>query len=210
MNLRKTYFLLLLALGLGMPVVAQHGGHGAHARQAPASENRTIDVTREREKAQAYFTDTVLVTHEGKKVRLYSDVLEGKTVVVSFTFTTCDGACPLINSTLSRVQERLKQRMGKDVVFVSITVDPETDTPEVLDGYRKQFNAGKGWTFLTGDAGSIETVSARLGQVFGKEDHLTALLVGNLDTARWRKLPAFLSDAVLAGHISDIADEQVQ
>ena len=96
--------------------------------------------------------------------------------------------------------------MGKDVFIVSITVDPKVDTPAVLADYRKQFKAGPGWLFLTGSEKNIETVSSKMGQVFEKEAHLTALMVGNTKTARWRKIPAHYSDAVIAEQVKDIAD----
>lgn len=142
------------------------------------------------DKARDYFTDTVLVSHTGEEMRFYSDILEDKTVVVNFMFTTCPDACPLINTSIQRVQERLKDRIGKDIYIVSITVDPETDTVKVLDDYRKKYKAMPGWLFLTGTPENLETVGQRMGQVFDKEAHLTALLVGNTKTARWRKIPA--------------------
>jgi protein SCO1/2 len=152
----------------------------------------------------------VLKTHDGQNVRFYSDVMEGKTVVISFIFTNCEEACPLINASLQRVQARLGSRLGQDIVFVTITVDPETDTPAVLAKYRKRFKAGDSWLWLTGDTASVEMVSERMGQVFEREAHLTALLVGNTRTARWRKIPAHLSETVLAAQITDIADDNFE
>ncbi len=182
---------------------SQHAGHGEKI------ESRTVDAAADHEKARAYFTDTVLTAHTGEEVRFYSDVLEGKTVVVSFIFTSCVDACPLINQNLEKIQARLGERMGKDVMFVSISVDPETDTPDVLNTYSQEFNAGEGWLFLTGSTENVATVSSKLGQVFEKEEHLTALLIGNTETARWRKVPAYLPDNVITSQITDIADDNI-
>ncbi|MFN7055069.1 SCO family protein [Hyphomonas sp.] len=202
---RLLTILTLMASGL----IAAQGAtaHGGHNHGSDRVETRSVSASAGDERARAYFTDTVLVDHTGRSVKFYSDVLEGRTVVISFIFTTCPDACPLINATLERVQDRLRDRIGKDIVIVSITVDPENDTVAVLSDYRKKFKAMDGWIFLTGTTRNIETVSQKLGQVFERDAHLTALLVGNTRTARWRKIPAHLSDAIIAGQIRDIADD---
>lgn len=204
MNRILTALFLLAAAAIPAQGAMAHAGH-THGDDKV--ETRNISAAQSDEKARAYFTDTVLVTHEGKPVRFYSDMLEGRTVVISFIFTTCPDACPLINATLQRVQDRLKDRIGKDIFIISITVDPENDTVAILSDYRKTFRAMEGWTFVTGSTRNIETVSQKLGQVFERDAHLTALLVGNTRTARWRKIPAHLSDAIIAGQIQDIADD---
>jgi protein SCO1/2 len=180
--------------------------HGGSHKPGDKVETRSVSASDTEAKAREYFTDTVLISHTGEKLKFYSDVLANRTVVISFMFTTCEDACPLINASLQRVQERLKDRMGKDIFFVSITVDPKVDTQAVMADYRKQFKAGPGWLYLTGTEKNVETVGNKMGQVFEKEAHLTALLVGNTATARWRKIPANLSDTVIAAQVKDIAD----
>lgn len=199
----KSALAAALVAGLaGAPAFA----HGAAHKPDNKVETKNVKSADSDEKARQYFTDTELTSHAGEKLKFYSDVLEGRTVVISFMFTSCEDACPLINANMQRVQERLKDRLGKDIYFVSITVDPKVDTPKVLADYRKQFKAGPGWMFLTGSEKNIEIVGSKMGQVFEKEAHLTAFLVGNTKTARWRKIPAHLSDAVIAEQVKDIAD----
>lgn len=202
---RYAYSLVTLAF-ISAFAVFSASAHGVGHGTSDKVETRDIKASDTDEKAREYFTDTLVTSHTGEKLKFYSDVLEGRTVIVSFMFTSCEDACPLINATLQRIQERLKDRMGKDVFIVSITVDPKVDTPAVLADYRKQFKAGPGWLFLTGSEKNIETVSSKMGQVFEKEAHLTALMVGNTKTARWRKIPAHYSDAVIAEQVKDIAD----
>lgn len=180
--------------------------HGLAHKPGDKVETRSIKASDSQEKAREYFTDTELTSHTGEKLKFYSDVLDGRTVIISFMFTSCVDACPLINANLQRIQERLKDRIGKDIFIVSITVDPKVDTSRVLADYRKQYKAGNGWLFLTGSQKNIETVSSKMGQVFEKEAHLTAFLVGNTKSARWRKIPAHFSDAVIAEQVKDIAD----
>ena len=203
MNLSR---LLLSAGLLAALAVSPALAHGLGHKPGEKVVTRDIKAADSDAKARDYFTDTVLTSHAGDKLKFYTDVLEGRTVVISFMFTSCEDACPLINATLQRVQGRLKDRIGKDIYFVSITVDPKVDTQSVLADYRKQYKAGPGWLFLTGSEKNIETVSTKMGQVFEKEAHLTAFLVGNTKTARWRKIPAHLSDTVIATQVTDIAD----
>lgn len=200
--------ILRLVAASAMGVLFSLGAlaHGGSHEPGGKVETRKVSASDTDAKAREYFTDTVLTSHTGDSLKFYSDILEGRTVVISFMFTTCEDACPLINATLQRIQERLKDRMGKDIFIISITVDPKVDTAPVLAGYRKQFKAGAGWLFFTGSEKNVETVSGKMGQVFDKEAHLTALLVGNTKTARWRKIPANLSDAIIAAQIQDIAD----
>ena len=137
---------------------------------------------------EKYFTDTELVNQDGKKVRFYSDVLKGRTVVINAFYTTNTNVDPIISKSLEKIQERLGARVGKDVVFVSISVDPETDTPERLKVYAKKFNAKPGWMFLTGKKENVQTVLKKLGlYVEDKHDHLNLLMIGNDATGLWKK-----------------------
>jgi cytochrome oxidase Cu insertion factor (SCO1/SenC/PrrC family) len=201
--IRTLFASVLFSAVAAAPALAHGLGHGTGGDKVVTRDVKASDT---QAKARDYFTDTVLTSHTGAKLKFYSDLLADRTVVISFMFTSCEDACPLINATLQRVQEKLKDRMGKDIFFVSITVDPKVDTAAVMADYRKQYKAGDGWLFLTGSEKNIETVGSKMGQVFAKEEHLTALLVGNTKTARWRKIPAHLSDTVIATQVRDIAD----
>jgi protein SCO1/2 len=118
------------------------------------------EVMRER-----YFPNVVLTTHEGKQVRFYDDLIKDKAVVINVMFASCNDACPLITANLTRVQELLADRMARDLFFYSITIDPEHDTPEILDLYAKSYGVGPGWLFLTGRPDDIEQLRQKLGYV---------------------------------------------
>jgi protein SCO1/2 len=141
--------------------------------------------------AHAYFTDVRLITQNGDSVRLYSDLLKAKVVVINAFFGTCTGACPKISGVLAGLQERLGDHLGKDVFFLSFSVDPETDTPQELKEYAKRFHARPGWLFLSGERANVDLALAKLGQkVARKEDHLTIFMVGNNKTGLWKKVLA--------------------
>jgi protein SCO1/2 len=103
-----------------------------------------------------------LTSQEGSQVKLAD--LRGKVVAVTFIFTMCTATCPVLTPMMSFVQDRLGHDFGEKIVFVSITVDPERDTPEVLKEYAEAFGANlAGWTFLTGAPAAIRDVTRRYG-----------------------------------------------
>lgn len=138
--------------------------------------------------AREYFTDVVLINQEGQKMRFYSDLLEGKVVVINTIFTTCTGMCPVMSKTFSQLQAHLGEKLEKEVRLISISVDPENDTPQRLKEFGKSFGAGPGWYFLTGRKENVNFILSRLGQyVDPKENHLGVLLIGNEPTGLWKK-----------------------
>ena len=135
-----------------------------------------------------YFPDAVLVDQDGKPVRFYTDLLEGRVVVINVFFAACTGSCVVMGDNMAKIQERLGDRLGKDVQLISITVDREHDTPEALADYARKQGARPGWSFLTGDKENVDLVLRKLGQhVERREDHGNLFLVGNLKTGLWKK-----------------------
>lgn len=138
--------------------------------------------------AKDYFTDVVLVNQDGEEMRLYSDLLQGKVVVIDTMFTTCSSVCPMTAKTYQGIQDWMGERLGKDAHLISITVDPENDTPEKLRAYALGLGARPGWYFLTGKKENVEFALKKLGQfVESKEAHSTVFLVGNEPTGLWKK-----------------------
>jgi len=111
----------------------------------------------------AKFTNAVLRTQDNKEVRFYDDLIKGKQCVINMMYAECHGACPLVTTVLKRTYRELKDRMGKDIFFYSISVKPQDDTPAALKHYAKMRKADlPGWYFLTGDPYDIETLRYRL------------------------------------------------
>ncbi|HEX8433522.1 SCO family protein [Archangium sp.] len=189
--------LLLLALVLGVHARAAEGGAGA--RTTPSAE----------EKARAWFTDTVLVTQEGKQVRFYSDVLKDRVVVISFLFTRCNTACPMIAARLNQIRAQLGEQFGREVYFISISVDPEHDTPQRLKEFAlRQQATHAGWTFLTGSKEDVNQVIARLGQyVENIEGHSTLLIAGNEKKKHWTKIRPDAPASAVAERVRLLAGE---
>lgn len=138
--------------------------------------------------AEKYFTDVVLVNQDGEKMRFYSDLLQGKTVIINSFFATCQGSCLPITRNLEKVQDALGDRLGKDARIISISVDPAVDTPAELKAFGKKFHARPGWYFLTGSKENVEFVLKKIGQfVTDKQDHLNIIIIGNERTGLWKK-----------------------
>ena len=138
------------------------------------------------------FPNPALTDHTGKKVRFYDDLIKGKIFLVNFIYTSCEAYCPMETARVKKFQDLLGERMGKDIFFYSISIDPETDTPEVLAAYRKKFNAGPGWTFLTGNEAEIDAMRRHLGllvdtDIDDKKDHGLNMLIGNEKSGQWMR-----------------------
>lgn len=177
---------------------------GADESAAASSRGAAAGPTAERERN--WFTDTPLLDQHGREIRFYSDALQGRTVLVNFMFTGCSDACPLVTHRLKKVAEALGDKFGRQIQFVSITVDPLGDGPTQLRDYAAKFELPKdGWTFLTGKPEAIETVLKRLGQRAGEPQvHTTMLLAGNVDGRHWRKLQAEQNPRVIARTLEEL------
>jgi len=103
-----------------------------------------------------------LTSQDGAQISLAD--LRGKVVAVTFIFTLCTATCPVLTPMMSLVQDRLGPDFGTNVAFVSITIDPERDTPEMLKLYAQMYGADlAGWSFLTGEAAAIQDLTRRYG-----------------------------------------------
>jgi len=110
-----------------------------------------------------YFPDVTLVTHEGKKVRFYEDLIKDKCVMMNFMYARCTGICSPVTANLKRAQALLKDHIGRDMFMYSFTLKPEEDSPEALRDYVKDRKIAPGWTFLTGSPDDLLLVRRRLG-----------------------------------------------
>ena len=215
---RQLFLLLLLtaavfttALNAAAQTPAQNPATPAKPAAPPAPHDHThMSKTPEKSSAaEKYFTDVALIDQDGKKVRFYSDVLKGKTVVVNAFFTSCTSVCPPMNRNMQKIQQALGERVGRDVFFVSITVDPEVDTPARLKEYAKNFHAGPGWIFLTGKKENLDWALYKLGQyVERKDDHKTIFIIGNEPTGLWKKAFGMANVAELVQVVESVVDDK--
>jgi len=159
--------------------------------------------------AHKYFTDVELINQNGEKMRFYSDLIQGKVVIINSFFATCQGSCLPLNQNLAKVQEALGDRLGKDVYILSISVDPTVDTPPNLKQYAKKLQARPGWFFLTGAKENVDFALKKIGQfVDDKQDHLNIFIIGNERTGLWKKAFGLAKSEELVKVVDSVVNDQ--
>jgi protein SCO1/2 len=195
-----------ILLGTLMVLLTAVGANAQEPVDQPPGPNPT---TRVAAKAGEYFTDVELVNQDGQKMRLYTDLLQGKTVIINSFFATCQGSCLPITRNLEKVQEALGDRLGKDARIISISVDPTVDTPAELKAFGKKFHARPGWYFLTGPKENVEFVLKKLGQfVEDKQDHYNIIIIGNDRTGLWKKAFGLAKSDALVEVVESVLDDK--
>src|SRR5215813_6870069 len=135
-----------------------------------------------------YVPNVPVVTQDGRTLNFYDDLVKGKIVVLSFIYTSCKDICPLATARLGEAQDRLGDRVGRDVFFYSISIEPERDTPERLKQYAEAFHAGPGWLFLTGLPEDIKLIRDKFGDRRPDLiDHRNDVVLGNGATGEWQR-----------------------
>lgn len=181
-----------------------HAGHHQHTKAAEeASKNTTGG-----QATKMSIPDLEVLDQDGKKIRFYSDLVKDKIVVINFIFTTCTTICPPLGATFARVQKDLGERTGRDVHFISISVDPVTDTPERLKAWGAKFKAGAGWTFVTGNKQQMdELMRALASTVARREDHSPTVIIGNDAKGTWTRAYGLAKPSQLVSIINTMTGE---
>jgi protein SCO1/2 len=154
------------------------------------------------------FPNVPLITHEGKVVKFYDDLIKNKTVMINFMYAQCGEICPGMTANLREVQKELGDRVGKDIFMYSISLEPEKDTPEMLKAYAELFHVKEGWTFLTGKKGDIELLRKQLGFSLSdpaldqdKTQHIGVVKFGIESIERWGMSPALGDPKYIAEYL---------
>lgn len=154
------------------------------------------------------FPNVPLLTHEGKIVRFYDDLIKGKTVFINFMYARCGDICPGMTANLKQVQNELGDRIGKDIFMYSITLETEHDTPEMLKAYAELFHVKPGWLFLTGKKADIEHLRKQLGFSFSdptkdkdRTQHIGVVKFGIEPLHRWGMSPALGNPKYIAEYL---------
>ena len=129
-----------------------------------------------------------VVNQNGEQLKFYDDLIKDKIVIVMFIYTSCTDICPLTTARMTLIEDKLGPLIGKDFFIVSMTVDPEVDTPEKLKAYSKSFATGPGWTFVTGKPEDIRAINHRLGERSKVlSEHRNEIVLGNDVTGEWQR-----------------------
>jgi len=135
-----------------------------------------------------FFPNLPVVNQNGETLKFYDDLIKDKIVIVMFIYTSCTDICPLTTARMTLIEDKLGPAIGRDIFIVSMTVDPEVDTPEKLKAYSKSFATGPGWTFVTGKPEDIRAINYRLGERSKiLSDHRNEIVLGNDVTGEWQR-----------------------
>lgn len=150
-----------------------------------------------------------LVTHEGKQVMFYDDLIKNKAVSLNFFFTKCDEICPRVMANLVTVQKLLGADVGNKIFMYSFTLKPEEDDVEAIRHYRQMLNAQPGWTFLTGKPADMEEIRRGIGFTYpdpkidaDKTQHIGNVRYGNEPLMLWGACPGMAKASFVAESIS--------
>ncbi len=148
--------LLPMAAALPAGAAALHGA-------VPPAAGRPLSTAARR----GWLPNVPLVAHTGETFNFYDDLVRDRIVLLNFFVVACtEGRCPAVNQNLRKVQDMMGERMGKDVFFYSITLEPQKDTQPILKEYAEDiFEAGPGWLFLTGTQANVDHLRRRQGFV---------------------------------------------
>ena len=172
-----------------------------------------VDDTNERLSRIASAADFELTAQNGKSFSLKQT--RGKVVAVSFTYTKCADTCPLLTSTMVSVQNALGRDFGSEVFFVTVTMDPEADRPEVLKEYADALGCDQqGWAFLTGTEAEISKVARDYG-IFrkkrsdGEVDHtLLTTIIDRSGTSRVQYIGMRFDPDEFLHDLKELIDEE--
>ena len=207
-NLARRSFLNMAATAAvatsvphGAVAAAGEGAAGKFARETPASARSRIQ--------QRNLPNVPLVTHEGKKVRFYDDLVKDKVVTLNFFYALCGDVCPAVTANLVEVQKLLGDQVGRDIFMYSFTLRPEADDVLAIQNYRDNFGAGPGWTFLTGEPDDLEKLRRAIGftnpnPLLDKDttQHIGNVRYGNEPLMLWAACPGMAKPSFIAESIS--------
>ena len=140
-----------------------------------------------------YFPNVPVIDQNGRTLNFYDDVIKGKIVVISFIYTSCQDLCPLTTAKMAQLEDKLDGAVGRDLFFISMSVDPENDTPERMKAFADAFDVGPGWLFLTGKVADIRAINYKLGDRSDRNlsDHRNEIMLGNDAIGDWQRASVF-------------------
>ncbi len=191
-----------VALALSGTVFAQKAEPAATAPRPHAADAQAGEVKTPAKTKAPVIPDVAVVDQDNRKLHFYRDLVEGKTVAINFIFTTCTTICPPLTANFAKIQKIMQDRGDKNLRLISVTVDPENDTPERLKKYAQLFHAQPGWTFVTGSRADLERIWKAFDiYMSSKQDHPPIVAVGNDGAGVWNYASGLTSAAKIVAVI---------
>jgi|CXWL01.1.fsa_nt_gi protein SCO1/2 len=197
LNLRNRNFkiaglLLAAASFLPLPSMAEEAADAPEYYQLVA-DYKTPDVS--------------VVRQDGKKLSFLKELDDGRPVIMNFVFASCSAICPMLSHIFSKVQGQLEKE-GQKFHLVSISIDPENDTPAKLTEYAHKFEAGANWDFYTGTVQSSIAIQKAFNAYRGdKMNHSSVMVMRSAPGKKWVRLDGFVSPAVVIREFGKLKHE---
>ena len=205
-NLSRRKFVSLTAMA---PLAGGIFSSSAASATADLTGGPTVSEASRQRIQRLHLPNVPLVTHEGKHVRFYDDLVKDKIVTINFFFAKCEEICPMVTANLAKVQKLLGDQVGRKVFMYSFTLKPEEDNVSVIKHYREMFGAGPGWTFLTGKPDDIEKLRKGIGFTYpepaidkDKTQHIGNVRYGNEPLMLWAACPGMANPPFIAESVS--------
>jgi protein SCO1 len=142
--------------------------------------------------------DVQVVTQNGERLHFSSQLIKGRVAIVTGFFTSCTAMCPITQESLANVAKLLGPRVGKDVIIVSLSVDPETDTPARMQAWAEKFHIGPGWTLASGNKADVQALLKSLGLAVDlPQRHQSLLMIGG-EASGWVRISSWTPAEKLA------------
>ena len=138
--------------------------------------------------------DLELLNQDGEKGRFVSDFIGDRLAAITFTYTSCTTVCPILDGIFGQVQARLGDRLGQDIILVTLSVDPVTDIPQRLKAHARKIEARPGWSFLTGQKQAVNNILKAL-EVYSLDifNHPPTVFIVDGRQGLWTRLNGFPS-----------------
>jgi protein SCO1 len=151
--------------------------------------------------------DVELVNQEGEKIQLKALLETDQPVIVDFIYGTCTTICPVLSAGYVNLQKKLAKE-GRSVRLISITIDPEHDSPNIMKAYLKRYRAEDGWDFLTGSRADIDNVmTAFNAYIPDKMSHFPLNMIRNPKDGSWVRLFGIMSGKEFLTEYKQVADQ---
>lgn len=177
---------------------------GSHHTEHKHGETKPPQQTNQA--AKFVIPDVEVLTQDGKQVKFYSDLVKGKKVLISFVFTTCRLACPMVGRNFQKLQEQIGKDLGKDVFLISVSTDPAVDTPQIFKAWGEKYNRRDGWTLVTGEETKIkqllQTLTGSTRQSEG--EHTTLLILFDGASGDWKTTSSLMEPKILLDNLSKL------
>lgn len=152
--------------------------------------------------------DVAVVRRDGKKLSFIKELDDGRPVIMNFIFASCSAICPMLSHIFSNVQVKLGESSRK-VHLVSISIDPENDTPAKLSEYAKQFKAGSAWDYYTGTTEASVAIQKAFDAYRGdKMNHASVVLMRAAPSKSWLRLEGFMSPDVIIREYNNLTQKK--